>query len=114
MKHSLASERAARLRAEALYEQETRRRAAAQRETEHEALLRAQAQRETQRQRRENARIQQRHREWISATSATLVENLTQFSERLLGEAVALSRPSSSPPPAPQGAGTSSAGDAAD
>lgn len=113
MKHCLASERAARLRAEALYERETRLRAAAQREVEHEALLRAQAQREAERQRAEKVRIQQRHREWISATSSTLVENLTQFSEQLLEEAVALSRPSSSPP-AHQGTGTSSAGVAAD
>ncbi|EKM60943.1 uncharacterized protein PHACADRAFT_24172 [Phanerochaete carnosa HHB-10118-sp] len=113
MKHSLASERAARLRAETLYELETRLRAAAQRKTEHEALLRARAEREAERQRAENARIQRRHREWISATSASLVDSLTQFSERLLKEAGALSRPLSSTP-APQAAKTSSAGDAAD
>lgn len=98
MQHTLNSERAARLRAETLYEQETRLRAAAQRDAEREAALRAQAERDAAQLRIENAQIRQRHTDWISATSTTLVENLTQFSEQLIAEAVVLSlAPSDSP-----------------
>lgn len=107
MKHTLISERSARLRAEALYEQEVQLRVKAQRQAELQEQQRAQAQREAEDLRVENARIQQRHMEWISTTSATLVENLTQFSEKLLGEAIILSMPSSSVPGSEAGGVTS-------
>ncbi|GJE86003.1 hypothetical protein PsYK624_020830 [Phanerochaete sordida] len=94
MKDTLAAERAARLRAETRYEQETRLRAAAQRDAEREVRLRVEAEHDAAQLRAENARIQQRHRDWIATTSSTLVENLAQFSERLLAEGIELAFPS--------------------